>query len=141
MTQITDGTYVFNQEEYLTLFYESIADKQYEKAELYLVMLECVSTLTDEMISEMFKVIKVLRTQEEVIEETVHVEVEETISDEVQNDEEEVVLANPVAEQKKSSFVPLAKSNKYKKVGVRCEVELFFCIFVFFLRNLMWKEI
>ena len=116
LTQITDGTYVFNQEEYLTLFYESIADKQYEKAELYLVMLECVSTLTDEMISEMFKVIKALRTQEEVIEETVHVEVEETISDEVQNDEE-VVVANPVAEQKKASFVPLAKSNKYKKAG------------------------
>lgn len=116
LTQITDGTYVFKVEEYLNLFYESIADKQYEKAELYLVMLECVSTLTDEMISEMFKIVKTLRTQEEVIEEAVEVDVVDNISDELQEDET-TIAEPPVVEQRKPSFVPLAKSNKYKKAG------------------------
>lgn len=121
LTQISNNSYVFNEEEYITLFYESVIRREYEVATLYLFILEAVSSLSDEMISELNNVMKMYKYQnsevlfDNVQDDQLEGQLEMDMSDTVHVPSEDVVKSQVVEPKtEKAGFVPLVKSKKVK---------------------------
>lgn len=128
LTQIANDSYEFNEAEYIDLFYESVIRREFEVAKLYLIILEAVSSLSDEMISELNNVMKMYEYQNNEaldegfeVNETLEGQLEMDMSSTITVPSESVVDTKKVTDQetyREAGFVPIAKTKPYRKVNV-----------------------
>ena len=132
LTQIANDSYVFNENEYIDLFYESVIRREFEVASLYLIILEAVSSLSDDMISELNNVMKMYEYQNsEVLEEALDevLDVNEPLEGQLEMDMSSTVTVpnGSIVDSKKltdqetykqAGFVPIAKTKPFRKTNV-----------------------
>ena len=110
MTQIVNGSYSFDENYYIKLFYESIGINEVNKATIYLDILEMSGCVYELLIQELRKVVEVLSIKNEEVKKSVQVEVVE----------EPVKEVKTTTDKSNGEVVPSSQNEKvYKREFVK----------------------
>lgn len=126
LTQIVNGSYVFDSNYYIRLFYESIGSNELDKANIYLDILEMSDSVYESLIQDLRKVMDVLVIKNEEMKKTVQCDVVEKpvkVEESVPEVRDEVVFTPVVQREKVQRKEYVSYSDEDEKF-VREKLEL-----------------